>query len=104
MKLADVTTIHKKDEATLMKNYRPIRLIPIVYNQILLYIDKFISPYMFEYRKGHSTEQWSHCYVRSLEKVLDHKGKAGAMLTDLSKAFHCLNHSLLLAKMDAYGP
>ena len=27
----------------------------------------------------------------------------GAILTDLSKAFDCLNHNLLLAKMDAYG-
>ena len=36
------------------------------------------------------------------KKGLDGKGKAGAILTDLSKAFDCLNHNLLLAKMDAY--
>ena len=35
--------------------------------------------------------------------ALDRKGKAGAILTDISKAFDCLNHKLLLAKMDAYG-
>ena len=37
------------------------------------------------------------------KNALDGKGKAGAILTDLSKAFDCLNHNLLLAKMDAYG-
>ena len=111
MKVADVTPIHKKDEATLMKNYRPVSLIPIVsklferdmYNQILSYIDKFISPYIFGYRKGHTTEQCLTVMLEAWKKTLDHKGKAGAILTDLSKAFECLNHSLLLAKMDGCG-
>ena len=42
-------------------------------------------------------------YVGKVEKELDKSNVAGALLTDLSKAFGCLNHELLIAKLEAYG-
>ena len=41
--------------------------------------------------------------LERFKKALDNKNKFGALLTDLSKAFDCLNHDLLVAKLDAYG-
>ena len=35
--------------------------------------------------------------------TLDKGGYAGALLMDLSKAFDCMDHELLLAKLHAYG-
>ena len=111
LKLADVTPIHKKDALTSLKNYRPVSLIPIVsklferdmYSQILAYIETFLSPYLFGYRQGYSTEQCLIVMLEKWKKALDGKKYAGAILTDLSKAFDCLNHDLLISKLDAYG-
>ena len=111
LKLADVAPMHKKEERTLAKNYRPVSLIPVLsklfeknmYDEIIDFIENSLSPYLFGFRKGHSTEQCLVVMLEAWRKALDEKGTAGAMLTDLSKAFDCLNHNLLIAKLNAYG-
>ena len=74
-----------------------------MFDEISLYIDKFLSAYLFGFRKGHNTEQCLIAMVELWRKALDNKHSAGAVLTDLSKAFDCLNHNLLIAKLEAYG-
>ena len=114
LKVAEVTPVYKpneKNEKIFKKNYRPVSLTPIVsklfervmFDEISLYIDKFLSAYLFGFRKGHNTEQCLIAMVELWRKALDNKHSAGAVLTDLSKAFDCLNHNLLIAKLEAYG-
>ena len=54
-------------------------------------------------RKGHSTQQCLLVMVEMWRKAIDSKKVDGAILTDLSKAFDCLRHDLLISKLDAYG-
>ena len=111
LKVADVTPIPKTVEKTAFKQYRPVSLIPIIsklyernmFDQTTVYIDKFLSPYLFGYRKGHSTEHCLMVMIETWKEALDRNGAAGGILTDLSKAFDCLSHELLIAKLYAYG-
>ena len=112
LKEGTVNPINKKKTRTISKkDYRPVNLLPAVskifernmFEQTYLYIDKYLSPYLFGYRKGHSTEQCLAIMIEVWKKALDSNFKTGAVLTDLSKAFDCLNHQLLIAKMNAYG-
>ena len=41
--------------------------------------------------------------IENWKKHLDNGEKVGVIFTDLSKAFDMINHSLLLAKLKAYG-
>ena len=43
------------------------------------------------------------CLIEKWKKILDEKGFCGAVLMDLSKAFHTVNLELLIAKLHAYG-
>ena len=74
-----------------------------MYNQIINYIDKFLSPYLFGFRKGHSNEQCFSVMLERWKRALDNKLYVGAVLTYLFNAFDCLNYQLLIAKLEAYG-
>ena len=65
-------------------------------------MDKFLSKYQCGFRKGYNAQ---HCLLAMIEKwkkAVDNGNVFGALLTDLSKAFDCLPHDLIIAKLNSY--
>ena len=111
MKYAKLTTIHKNDDKSGNKNYRLISILPnlsnvferLMYNQIYPYFQTIFSIFQGGFRKGFNAQ---HCLLTMVEKwrkILDGGGQTGVVLTNLSKAFDCIDHSLLITKLNAYG-
>ena len=74
-------------------------IFPQLYSFLILILImlEFLSKYHFRFRKGYSTQ---YCLLAMLEKwksAVDKAKSFGALLTDLSKAFDCFSHELLLA-------
>ena len=63
----------------------------------------FLSDFISAYRKGYSTNQVLLRLIEFWKAALDSNLFTGAISMDLSKAFDCIPHDLLIAKLHAYG-
>ena len=111
LKFAKIVPCHKKGDMNDKANYRPISLLPpvskifekIMVDQMTSHLDLIFSKFLCGYRKGHSTQHALLYMLRRWQHYLGNNEKVGVILMDLSKAFDCLSHELLIAKLQAYG-
>ena len=103
--------VYKKKSKNSKGNHRPVSILSnifkiykrCIHDQIQLFFVSLLSKYQYGFRRGYNAQ---HCLISLIDKwkkSVDNGGAFGALLTDLSKAFDCLPHELLVAKLDAYG-
>ena len=111
LKHADVSPIYKKGNNMNACNYRPVSILPSMskifekemVSQLSSYFNNIFHPCVSGFRKGYSCETVLINMIESIKCSLDQGKIVCAVLMDLSRAFDCVPHKLLIAKFRAYG-
>ncbi len=96
-------------------NYRPISVLPciskvfegLMLDQLQRTCDQILSRHVHVsgFRKGFACQNVLLKFAQDCKAALDERKVCGALLTVLTKAFHCdcLPYRLLISKLKAYG-
>ena len=106
-KHVDILPADKKKEKSDKTNYRFVSILPnlskiyekLIYNQLYDYFDKILFPSQCGFCKGYSSQCCLLARLEDFKKPVDNGNKFRPLLNNLSKAFDCIDHKLLIAKI-----
>ena len=107
----NVSPIYKKSEETDKANYRPVSLLTafskvferVMFDQMYEAFRCKLSHNLSGHLRGHSCCSARLKMTKGWRASLDRREAVVAIAVDLCKAFDSVCHSLLLAKLTAYG-
>ena len=112
-KKANVVPIHKKDDKQILKNYRPVSLLPIcakiferiIYNRIFEYLieNNLITENQPGFKPGDSFINQLLSITHDIYKSLDGAFEVKGVFLDISKAFDKVWHEGLIFKLKQNG-
>ena len=101
IKDAGIIPLYKKGKKDIKENYKPVSILPnlskifekCMFEQMSQFFENIFSKYQCGFRKGFSTQQCLLAMLEKWQRSVDNSKMFGALLTDLSKAFGCLDHN-----------
>lgn len=113
LKTSLVKPIHKKGSKTDPNNFRPISLLPcfsklfekVIYIRIYSFLDKqnVLHKNQFGFRRASSTSLAIYEYLSKLWAGLNDRRDCTGLFLDMSRAFDCVIHSILLRQFEYIG-
>jgi len=107
LKTGQVRPIHKKNSTLEKGHYRPVSILPApskvfersIHSQLSDFFDGVFHPYLSAFRAGYGCQTALLRVIEDWTMALSQNKYVGCILMDLSKAFDCLLHNLLLLKL-----
>ena len=113
LKIATVISVHKGGSTLELGNYRPISILSpinkvfetILHKRLTKFWEKLnlFTEFQFGFRTKNSTNHAITCVYETILKEFDNQKSVCGILMDFAKAFGCVNHQILLDKLDHYG-
>ena len=111
LKEVEMIRVYKKKSKLFKEGYRSMSILPNIFkvyersldDQISIYFKTRFSKFQWGFRKGYGAQHCLLAIIKKSKTALDNACVFAALLTDLSKAFGCIPHDLIIAKVAAHG-
>ena len=113
MKLSKVIPLFKSGSTTDPSNFRPISILPtlskifekLILRQLLSHFNRnnLLHTKQFGFTKGRSTTDAGVELLKNIFEAWEDSQDALGIFCDLSKAFDCVHHDILIRKLHHYG-